>query len=248
MSKELIGAGGLLKTSWSLVMANFVEYAKLVTIMVVFVILYMGGFGLVMVAENNLALQILGGGLAAVGYVALIIASMWIDIVFVEMSDHFADKKKYIWRKIWALDTWSLVLQNCLATLIFGALVLFGGLAFIIPGVLFFIWFMFFKYAVYLERRYDLSALQFSYQIVRGRWWKAFWRCLVFFVLICVFFGVSMLIVAGVGAAFGILSDLAGTVAYVILTAAFYGAVFYLFSPVAVLYPVLLYRDLKKTK
>ncbi len=248
MSKELVGAGGLLKESWRLLMANFTEYAKLVTIMVVFVVIYMAGFGIMALANDGAGLMALGAIVAAIGYIALILSSLWIDIVFVEMSDRFADKKKYVWRKIKTIDTWSLVLQNFLATTIFGGLVLLGGLVFIIPGVLFFVWFMFFKYAVYLERKYDLSALQFSYQIVRGRWWKTFWRCLVFFVLLCVYFGVSMAIIAGIGAGFTALSELAGTIAYVVLMAAFYATVFYLFSPIAVLYPVLMYRDLKKTK
>jgi len=56
------------------------------------------------------------------------------------------------------------------------ALVVFGGfLLLIIPGILFLVWFAFAQIAVVLDHQRGFNALDFSRDIVSGRFWSVLW-------------------------------------------------------------------------
>lgn len=244
------GVIGLLSNSWELFTANFNQWAKLVSMIVVPMLVYFLGYGLMfMGAENELmVLTALGGLMAVVGYVVALLAGLWLGVASVEAADRFADKKTYVFRKLWSLNTWSLIIQTGVAALIYAMTLYFGLFLLIIPGILFAIWFLFTKYAVILDKKTDLFALQYSYQIVKGRWWQVFWRCFGFGVLMMIIVGVVVGILLGIGyGALMAMGETGGMAVGGLLMAVGILAMMYVLTPLAVHYYVNLYRDLKKT-
>ena len=55
-----------------------------------------------------------------------------------------------------------------------------GFLLFIIPGIIFSIWFSLAEIVLVFEEKRGMSALFQSKQLIAGRWWGVFWRLLVF--------------------------------------------------------------------
>lgn len=116
---------------------------------------------------------------------------------------------------------WSFLLVSSLTGLVFGI----GFLLFIVPGIIFVVWFAFSIYTVICEDKRGFKALSRSKQLVKGRWWSVAKR--VFAIIIIVFF-LSMC------AQF---IPYLGQLAYVIF-----------FTPFYVIYNYLIYQNLKKIK
>lgn len=68
-----------------------------------------------------------------------------------------------------------------------------GLLLFIIPGIIFAIWFVFSGYILVSEDLRGMEALSRSRQLVKGNWWKIFWRFLIaFFVIFIALFLIGL--------------------------------------------------------
>ncbi|MDP3953521.1 MAG: hypothetical protein Q8P99_01745 [bacterium] len=115
-----------------------------------------------------------------------------------------------------------------------GSLIITGGMIlFIVPGVIFAVWFALAVYVLVIEKKKGLAAFLASKEYVRGRWWPTLGRLLVLV-------GLAILVgaLSGAGGAVGgkQLGELVGFLVNV------------LFAPFAVSYLYLLYGDLSKTK
>jgi hypothetical protein len=60
-----------------------------------------------------------------------------------------------------------------------GIIVLFGFILLIIPGIIFAVWYSLSAYVLVSEERRGIDALNRSKEIIRGFWWKVFWRFVV---------------------------------------------------------------------
>lgn len=81
-------------------------------------------------------------------------------------KQHLGNVKHLIWPMIY--------------TSILAALIILGGtLLFIIPGIIFGVWYGFVSYAVTLDEKKGMEALRFSKQLVSGRWWAILFRVFV---------------------------------------------------------------------
>lgn len=69
------------------------------------------------------------------------------------------------------------LMKPVIVVVVLQTLIVFGGLLlFIIPGILFMVWFIFAQMAVILNRRRGLNALSYSRFLVRGRFFTALWK------------------------------------------------------------------------
>ena len=104
-----------------------------------------------------------------------------------------------------------------------------GFLLFIIPGIIFSIWFSLAVVVLVFEEKRGFSALFQSKQLIAGRWWGVFWRLLVFNLI----FGTIFLI------AYFFPSQITEKFSYF----------FQLFVlPFGLIYRLLIYKDLKEIK
>lgn len=81
---------------------------------------------------------------------------------------------------------WKKAIPLALVLILFFLIIIGGIILFVIPAIIFAVWFNFVTYAVVLEGKKGFSALSFSRQLVSGHWWEVFWRNLVLFLLVFV--------------------------------------------------------------
>jgi len=149
--------------------------------------------------------------------VALVI-NFWVHIAFfyaIKQQDANADAKSLLaisWSKIWQCG-WIAFLM--------GVISLAGFLLFIVPGVIFSVWFGLSLYVFVFEDIKGMKALYRSKELVQGYWWPVFGR---FFV-------------------FGICSALAGAIPIVGPLANILFIV-----PLSTMYGYFIYEDLKRVK
>ncbi len=74
---------------------------------------------------------------------------------------------------------WPKILSYWWISILNGLIIMLGFLLLIIPGIIFSIWFGFAIYVLISEEKKGMKALLRSKQLVKGYWWKVFWRFLV---------------------------------------------------------------------
>lgn len=131
--------------------------------------------------------------------------------------------------------------------LLSGIIVMGGYLLFIIPGIIFGIWFSIASMIVVVEGLGGMTAILKSKSYVSGYWWEVFWRLL--------FLG---LILGGIGLIFGlpgwIINFIAGLTKSSSLSAigdilSFAGSIVgFVLAPISVIYTFLVYKNLKAIK
>lgn len=117
-------------------------------------------------------------------------------------------------------------------TILFGFLV--GGSTFllVVPGIMFFVWFLFGEYSYVYEGKGGMKSLMNSRDLVKGYWWPAFGRTLV---LLLILIGLA-LVVAFIAPDSKTVTNVINIVETLIV------------SPFVVVFYGLLYEDLKKAK
>ncbi len=69
---------------------------------------------------------------------------------------------------------------NAIIISIMTTIIVFAGtLFFIIPGILFSVWYLFGSIALVLDNQRSFAALRMSKSLVMGRWWKVFFAAVV---------------------------------------------------------------------
>ena len=124
--------------------------------------------------------------------IAVTIFSIWsqvtIFMAIVKPSENltFADWYKKSWKYIWSYS-WLIFLS--------GIIILSGILLLLLPGIIFSIWFSMGVYVLMDKHMKGMSALQYSYELVRGHWFAVLWRCIVSGILTLIAsIGISILV------------------------------------------------------
>jgi hypothetical protein len=91
-----------------------------------------------------------------------------------------------------------------------------GSVLFVIPGIIFFVWYNFASYAIILDNKTWASAFAASKSLVVGRWWRIAWRILA---VIAVYTIISIIIQSGIVSAAGYVKGLSTTTLEVISNA-----------------------------
>jgi len=117
-----------------------------------------------------------------------------------------------------------------------GVVTMLGFIAFIIPGIIFSVWFAFSYFILLFEGKRGVEAMKASKAYVKGRWWAVFGRY-AFLVLIAIVVSAIMGFVATVLESG--LENIGGAIASFLFNA--------IVIPVAIGYSYLMYKDLSGT-
>jgi len=125
--------------------------------------LFKGG----LVFANNL--------LVAALVVALLLFTLWITIAMTKnlrqlvekneelnIKENFSQTGKYLWPVIWVSFLMLLT-------------VIGGFILFMVPALIFAVWFAYYFYTVIFEEKNGIAALKSSRNLVMGRWWRTLW-------------------------------------------------------------------------
>ncbi len=246
MSKLTKRVGDLLKESYVLLKKDFITFSTIIGYVFAAAIMSVIGFGIMSLGESSVVFFTLGLLIGVIGIVGVIILGLWSQVALIEAADHSANSKKYKLRGVFAKDTWSLIIQLIITAIFFLWIVMLGVYPLVVPGVMFAIWLILYKYTVVLDRKRDVQALYQSYKYVRGRFWPTLWRFFALSIIINLLIWVSLGVVFGLS--YGIRYALGlTTIPTNILMGLFCIVIFFVVVPYALLYSVLVYRDLKKT-
>lgn len=188
-------------------------------------------------------------GLYAIALLVATIVGLWITIAFIratattilgkkpaEIKKEMQGVKHLIWPTIWV-------------SFVVGLIILGGTVLFIIPGIIFSIWFSFVVYAIVLEEHTSTNAIKDSKAIVQGRWWAVFWRLVApgFFFTIIVFIAQGIISFPINRALSGMSAESFSYIALLSLLGLLSSLISVLITPLSTAAPTMLYLELKKT-
>ncbi len=176
----LLNAEEIISKSWRNYIANWHDWAiySLILFIPGFILTLSGSFGGFLntyLPETSLPTNIV------IVVLAVISAIMWFwsylalthaigQYLKIEQTDHWKEHYTASLRVFWP----------ALYTSIFkGIIVALGTLLFLIPGIIFSIWYSFVLFGVVLNGEHGWSALKSSKNLTQGRWWGVVWRLLV---------------------------------------------------------------------
>lgn len=238
----LPGVGDLLKRTFSVYKRRLGTFVGIMIIPLVVLILSLILFFLTRVFSVFSGASLFIILFLIIWVVAMIIIGSWSQVSLI-----FAIKDRE--EKIGIIESykrgWHKIIPFIWVSFLVSFITLGGSVLFIIPGIIFSIWFTFSTYVLVSEDLRGMNALFRSKQLVVGYWWKALWR---FFVMAIVVFLPVMLI-------YGILTEvifmiLPGfTQNFINLSETIFRIISSLFiTPFTVTFRFLLYEDLKRQK
>ena len=184
-SKKIMNCRSLLTSSWQEYVANFSK----------FIMIYVYGLvGLIPIAVVSLlatlviftgvwsnipfAAQMSLGFLFAILVICSIIFAVYYGLRvkvatllliknnYSETSENFANSKHYVWGMLGV-------------SLLMFVVILAWGFVFLIPAIIFGVYYMFASYVLVIENKRSFSAMERSYDLVHGFWWPAFGRIIL---------------------------------------------------------------------
>lgn len=173
-------------------------------------------------SETNPALLLILAPITVVITLALVLFGVWLAATTTVSVSHVVMNKQIGVGQTLKL-AWEKVGKYFLSGLLSALIVLVGGLFFIIPGIIFSIWFSFSSFFV-IEGSGVVESLKKSKALVKGHFWRVVFRYIVFAILS---FAVNIVMS---------FVPVLGTIALVI------------FTPFYVLLSYLLFEDLKKLR
>jgi hypothetical protein len=176
----LISALDIIKKSWELFAKNWrkllVYMALLLLPSVVLSILgvvslYMSAYVPSSTISTSIIILLVGA--------ASVVFTLWTAIAFAKvLYNCLKNQTTGEWKSVYSSSSgliWPVIYTSFLVSLI----VMGGTLLFIIPGIIFMIWYSFSFYTVVFEGKTWMQALTASKSLVAGRWWPILWRLLL---------------------------------------------------------------------
>lgn len=199
------------------------------------ILIYLDQFansGIYVLINNLMALSILA---------VCLLLTLWISLALAKNLAAIVTKKDFINYKESFSITSHLIWPTVYTSLLVALVVIGGTLLFIIPGIIFYIWYSFTYYAVIFEEKKGLDALASSKEIVSGRWWSILWRLLVPNLFFAVIFAVL------ISATTTIIFRLVGgyTLGYYLITGMTNSIISVIFAPLTTLTVIILYFNAK---
>lgn len=252
----LPNARAIIRESFSLYKKNFKVFLPYVTLFFVpyvlislmpianvYIFSLLGG-----TSSGSGAMKMLSLLLIAIIYITLIIFVLWASTTLTRVMNDRCDTKeeKLILSTKEEMNKakkylWPLIITGLLTVLI----VMGGTLMLLIPGIIFSLWYGFSSYAVMLDDKKGMEALNYSKSLVKGRWWGVFWRLLAPSFVIGIVTSLVQLILLF---PFGFLTYYANVILINSLSTIVAIAVSSLLLPLGMAAPLILYRDLKNNK
>ncbi len=205
---------------------------------------------LIPIALSFLAMTILTGPAAVIAnFVVLtlyLVLAVWIVVILILLTPVVQTRKKFKLKNI-GYRAWRVVIAYLLISIIVTSINIIGTLLFIIPGIIFGVWFSFASIIVVFKEIRLLDALKASRKLVRDKFWPVLWR------LVGGFFMIAGLYLLALWVGFLIIGFIGGHDAETILLATpgiaeqtFASIVDVFFLPMFVMYHTLLFLDLTK--
>lgn len=239
---NLIGAGDLIRKSWSIYWSNL----GLLLGIAIWMLVPLAALTIInLIPQTYLILSV---ALSAAVFVGNVIIGLWVNVCLVQ-----ALAKRYqnedVNTRILYSKAWSKIGPLFWVSILVGLAVFGGTLLFIIPGIIFAVWFFFASYIAILENVRGTKALSESKKLVSGMWWSVFWRFLASYVVYGALFLVVMWLVIFLGSMItGQVQEMATATTPPLWQSLATNIINILVTPLFVAIGAILYLELKKIK
>ena len=245
--KLLSDAWQLYKSRWKTFLGIIV--APILLVIPVFLVFGIIVFGAGMIGAFDLESAVGNIIIFAIGFVLLL--ALFLTIIIIQFWSQAAliyaikDNAENIGIKESYRRGWHKLKSFFWVSILSGFIIMGGYMFFIIPGIIFAIWFSLALYIVIVEDLKGMDAILKSREYIRDYWWQVLWRFLIvsiaMFVISSVIFIPSMLI--------GFISlPIAGEEAVEIIFSLANNFVSIIIAPFTMIYLFLVYNNLKKIK
>lgn len=141
-------------------------------------------------------------------YIASLIFSLWVTIGLIQTAAATRKNQSPPNWKVALTNSNHLIIPVIVNSVLVTLLIAIGSVLFIIPGIIFFVWYNFASYAIILDNKNWKEAFAASKFLVIGRWWHIAWRILA---VIAVYTIISIIIQSGIVSATGYVRGISTT-------------------------------------
>jgi hypothetical protein len=240
--EKIVKSKDLIKESWQMYTKNLSKFIQVLIYGLVGIVPMLGVMLVVIVYANLLgdkapeAVNIILGILAFAAFVY----SFYIAIVYSirsKVASILLIKKNFTSAKENFKEAKPYFVKFLGVSMLLFVLVIAWGFALIIPAIIFAVYYGFAQYVLLVEGKRPFSAIERSYDLVRGYWWPVFGRfVLIFAVALFINWILSMPMS-------GMEEDSAGYLAYSLLL----NLIWAVLSPYFLIYSYKIYQSLKET-
>lgn len=237
MDTKLVSIKEIITKGWDLFSKNYQQFITPILIMIApsllyYIAMFYSGPGFILLYLVLLA--------------AMIFVNIWVSVVLVLMADKLVKGQPIEMNKIFEVS-FAKIPSYLLVAILTGLAVFGGFILFIIPGIIFAVWFGFSSYINLLEDKDNkgVAALKSSKALVEGRWLEVFVRLVV--PVLAVY--IAIIIVMGIlGIIIAILAGAMSQYNQMLITNIVSSVFSLAFTPLMVLFGIILYNSLKATK
>lgn len=195
----LISISELTRQSWDNYLKTWRKFAPFLAVLIGILILryFLGFAGLYLNAYTKLSSLAVDLTLALI-FLILYLLGLWTTLSMIKMSQ---DLHKNLpvpnFRDIYTSSK-HYIIPTIFISILFGIILFLGSLLFLIPGVIFFVWYYYATYAIIFENQTNLNSLKTSKNLALGRWFSMAFRIIIPKFVFFLFFIALMLIIPAI--------------------------------------------------
>lgn len=184
----LISISELIAQSWDNYLKTWRKFAPFLAVLIsILVVRYFLGFaGLYLNAYTKLSSLTVDLTLAVI-FLALYLLGLWTTLSMIKISQDLHKNLPVPNFKDSYNSSSRYILPTILISLLVGLILILGSVLFLIPGLIFFVWYYYATYAIIFEDQTNLDCLKTSKNLTLGRWFSMAFRIvipkIVFFLL-----------------------------------------------------------------
>ncbi|OGH82616.1 MAG: hypothetical protein A3F93_04870 [Candidatus Magasanikbacteria bacterium RIFCSPLOWO2_12_FULL_34_7] len=179
----LISAQDLVKKSANLYKDNFNLFFKLaflVTIPSIITTSLVGALTAIFGRQSQeFFVTVIYGLFFIILFIISYVIGIWFSIVKVRIIAARYENKDIASISSYIHSDKKLILPVIAASILAGIAIIGGFILFIVPGIIFSVWFAFVMYAVAIDNKESVDSLSYSKSLSKGRWLAVLWRILV---------------------------------------------------------------------
>jgi len=107
---------------------------------------------------------------------AAMVATLWLSIALAQVIKNLLQGQPLMTIKQTLMNNSHLLWPTIYTSLLSALIIIGGSLLFIVPGIIFSIWYAFVFYSIIFENKKGIEALRASKTLVVGRWFAILWR------------------------------------------------------------------------
>lgn len=173
----LLSATDILQKSWQDFKDHWHEWMvfSLLIFLPAFILVLIGSIGSFINAYIPETISLTNLLIVLIAIISLFIG-FWSSLALIHAVDVYLENKQTEPWKTHYIATIGFIWPAFYTTIFVGIVVVLGLILFVIPGIIFWLWYYFSLYEVIVGSNKGVTAMRASRRIVKGRWFSVFWK------------------------------------------------------------------------